>query len=269
MNFIRREAKSILLAGGIFVCSIIVYAVGWLNPLERWLSVVVQPGFHVFYATLDTISPLYTTSDSALLAENTALKDLLAKEVRSNHDLQIQVSQYEEYKEQLAFAQEKNYDIIPAKIISRVGQVELNQLLLINRGSSHGMKVGYPVTYGTGLLLGTISVVHESYSEVTLTTDETSQIQGNVANEKNGASGIVSGQFGTNLIMNYILKEQSIAPDQIVITNGQDRWIPSGLILGIVQNVTDEPSDVFKSATITPLARYGNNAIVSVITPKL
>lgn len=269
MNFLQREAKLILLAGAVFLLTIVIYAAGWLNPLERWLSVFAQPVFNVFYASLDTASPLFRTTDAALRAENTNLKDLLVKTVRDNHDLQIQVSQYEEYKDQLAFAQEKDYDTIPAKIISRVGRVEINQLLLINRGSSHGMQVGYPITYGKGILLGTVSVVHESYSEVTLVTDETSQIQGVVENRDNGASGIITGEFGNSLTMDYILKDQSITTNDIVTTNGQDRWIPGGLVLGIVQAVSDEPSEVFKSATISPMARYGNNSIVSAIIPKL
>lgn len=269
MNFLRREAKLILTAGVIFFLTMVIYVAGWLNPLERWLSVLVQPAFNVFYSTLDTVSPLYRTTDATLLAENTALKDLLVKVVRDNHDLSIEISQYQEYEEQLAFAQEKDYDTIAAKIISRVGAIEINQLLLINRGSSHGIQVGYPVTYGKGQLLGTVSVVHEGYSEVTLITDETSQIQGVVENFKTGASGIISGEFGTSLKMEYILKDQAIAPNDIIITNGQDRWIPSGLVVGVVQAVNDEPSDVFKSATITPLARYGNNSIVSVLVPKL
>ena len=86
---------------------------------------------------------------------------------------------------------------------------------------------------------------------------------------ENAASGIITGEFGTSLTMSYILKDQTIAPNDIIITNGQDRWIPGGLVIGIVQAVSNEPSEVFKSATITPVARYGNNAIVSVIVPKL
>lgn len=269
MNFLRREVKSILLAGAFFLITLTIYAAGWLNPLERWLSVFVQPAFNVFYASLDTISPLFLTTDATLQAENTTLKDLLVKTVRENNDLQLQIAQYDEYKEQLEFAQEKDYEIIPAKIISRVGRVEINQLLLINRGSSHGIQVGYPITYGKGVLLGMVTVVHESYSEVTLITDETSQVQGTVMAVENAASGIITGEFGTGLAMEYILKGQAISQNDLIITNGQDRWIPSGLVLGIVQSVTDEPSDVFKSATISPVMRYGNNSIVSVITPKL
>lgn len=269
MNFFRREVKSILLAGAFFLTTLAIYAVGWLNPLERWLSVFVQPAFNVFYATLDTVSPLFLTTDATLQAENTSLKDLLVKTVRENNDLQLQIAQYEEYREQLEFAQEKDYEVIPAKIISRVGRVEINQLLLINRGSSHGIQAGYPITYGKGILLGLVTEVHESYSEVTLITGETSQVQGTVASVENAASGIITGKFGTGLAMEYILKDQAIAQNDLIITNGQDRWIPNGLILGVVQSVTDEPSNVFKSATISSLARYGNNSIVSVIIPKL
>lgn len=269
MSSVRQHSKTLMSAVVTVILLVILYAGGWLKPLEHWLGVAVQPGFHIFYSLLDTLSPLYASTDSSLLAENITLKDTLAKVARENHDLQTQISQYQEYKEQLEFARGQNYSIAPAKIISRVGQSDVNQIILINQGSSQGIGVGYPVIYGTGILLGTVTTVHDTYSEVSLLTNEASQIQGMVQAVGTDTSGIIRGQFGTALVVEYILKDQPIQAGDMIVTNGQDRFIPSGLVIGTVQTVSEIPSDVYKSATLTPLLRYGNNAIVSVILPKL
>lgn len=269
MNNVRQHPKTLVSVVLTIAILLIVYAGGWLKPVEHWLGVTIQPGFHIFYALLDTISPLYSTNDSTLLAENITLKDTLAKVVRENHDIQTQLNQYQEYKEQLEFARDQEYTIVPAKIISRIGQSDVNQIILINQGASQGVVVGYPVIYGAGIILGTVSTVHDSYAEVSLLTNETSQIQGMVQGVGVNSSGIIRGQFGTALVLEYILRDQPITTGDMIVTTGQDRFIPSGLVIGTVQTVTQTPSDVYKSAVVTPLLRYGNNAIVSIILPKL
>lgn len=265
----REHQKTIIRAVSVIGLLLMAYAGGWLRPIEHWVGVTVQPGFAVFYAVLDTISPLYQTTDAILLAENTTLKDTLVKVVRANHDLQTKITQYQQYQEQLEFAQNQNYTVVPAKIISRIGQSDVSQMIIINQGSSQGLAVGYPVMYGTGLLLGIVTTVHDTSAEVSLLTNDTSQVQAMVqsADTTTNTSGIIQGQFGTSLIFSYILKDQPIATGNTIVTNGQDSYIPSGLVIGTVQAVEENPSALFKSATVRPLLRYGNNAIVSVILP--
>ncbi len=264
----RQPIKTVAAVGITIALLILLSVSGWLRPVEHWVGLTVQPAWHVLYTIVDSISPLWRTTDNVLLAENTNLKDLLTKVVRENHSLQTQLIQYQQYQEELAFARQNDYDILPAKIISRLGQKNNSQLLLINRGSSHGLKVGYPIIYGTGALLGTVSTVHDTSAEVTLLTHSTSQWQGMVAGSSPPTAGIVRGQFDTSLIFEYVLKEQALTVGDVIVTNGQDQFIPAGLVMGIVATVSAAPSELFQSATVTPLQRYGNNAIVSVIIPK-
>lgn len=258
-----KTVVGVLITMGVLV---IFYASGWLRPIEHWLGIVVQPAFHVFYAVLDTVSPLYTTTDSTLLAENTALKDMLVQVVRKNHTLETQINQYKEYEEQLAFARTQEYTIIPARIISRTSLGDISQVVIINRGSNDELMVGYPVIYGAGVFLGLVTVIHDTSAEVTLLTHETSQVQAMIESHT-ATTGIIRGQFGTSLQFEYILKDQPISEGDVVISNGQDQFIPSGFVIGTVETVTESPSDLFKYAAVTPLIRYGNNAIVSVIVP--
>jgi len=235
--------------------------------VEHWASTAAQPALGLAYATIDSFSPLYSTTDSVLLEENRTLKEQLTSVIQQNHELQVQMQQFDEYQAELAFAQEQNYSILPAKVITRVGTPAVGQWLYINRGQADAMQAGYPVMYGPGMLLGVISEVHESYSEVRLVTNDDSVVQGQTQTAV-PTTGILIGQFGTSLRMDYVLKDQAITVGDVIVSNGQDNDIPAGLVIGTIEQVVNEPSELFQSAVVSPMVRYGNNAIVSVVVPK-
>ncbi|MBI4407642.1 MAG: rod shape-determining protein MreC [Candidatus Kerfeldbacteria bacterium] len=266
MKFFRDQARQLGLVLGVILIAVVLYYAGWLRPVEHWASTVAQPWLGLAYATIDSYSPLYSTTDSTLLAENRTLKDQLTSVVQQNQDLQVQLQQYDDYQAELKFAQQREYTILPAKVTTRLGSSTVGQWLYINRGSTDGIAVGYPVIYGPGMLLGVVDTVHESYSQVELLTNDGTTIQGQTQTTA-ATTGILQGQFGTSLMMNYIVKDQPIAVGDVIVTNDQDRLIPAGFIIGTVGQVTDEPSELFKSALVNPMVRYGNNAIVSVVLP--
>ncbi len=266
MKFFQDQARQLAVLLGLIAAAIVLYYAGWLRPFEHWVSTAAQPAMSLAYATIDSFSPLYSTTDTTLLAENRTLKDQLSSVVQQNSALQTELQQYTEYKEELDFAQQSDYTLQPAKITTRIGTGAVGQTLYINVGQLDGLQPGYAVIYGPGMLLGIITNVHESYSEVGLLTNDASSVQGRTQTEAH-TSGVVIGQFGTSLLMQYILKEQQIAVGDLIVTNGQDHFIPAGLIIGTVEAIADEPSDLFKTATISPMVRYGNNAIVSIVIP--
>lgn len=266
MKFFQDQARRLFTMVGLIVAAVVVYYLGWLKPIEHAVSLAAQPALGLAYATIDSFSPLYSTTDSTLLSENRTLKDQLASVIEQNRQLQVNVQQLQDYQAEIEFAQKKSYTIQPAKVIARLGDAAIGQWLYIQLGESDGIEVGYPVIYGPGMMLGVVEAVHESYSEVKLITNDDSFIQGQTQTDA-ATAGVLTGQFGTSLLMQYIIKEQAIAEGDVIITNGQDRFIPAGLIIGTVETVTEETSNLFKSASITPMVRYGNNAIVSIVIP--
>lgn len=267
MKFFRDQARQLLIMLGVVAAAVVMYYAGWLQAIEHWASTAAQPALSLTYATIDSLSPLYSTTDRILLEENRTLKDQLTSVVQQNHELQVQLQQFQEYETELAFAQQQDYTIVPAKVITRVGTAAVGQWLYINRGQADGMQVGYPVVYGSGMLLGMVATVHESYSEVRLITNDDSIMQGQTQTST-PTTGILIGQFGTSLSMEYVLKDQAMAVGDVIVTNGQDNLIPAGLVIGTVEQVMNEPSELFQSAMVSPMVRYGNNAIVSVVVPK-
>lgn len=266
MQLLRERIRIISIVTGSILLLSIVQFFGGLAPIERGISVVIQPIEHMMYSTLNTVFPLYTSDEATLVAENSTLKEQLAQVVSQNEQLETELDQYKEYKDQLAFAQTNEFLIVPAEIISRVGQDTTAQIITINKGSDDGVQEGYPIMYSEGVLLGTVYHVTPTYSEIALITGGLVQVQGQAQNESH-TSGLITGEFGTSLRMDLILKDKPLVASDLVTTNGHDRHIPAGLVLGSVQTIEDESSELFKTAILTPIVRYDTHSIVSVIVP--
>ncbi|MDP3971179.1 MAG: rod shape-determining protein MreC [bacterium] len=266
MNFIRQHIRLISVTVIIIFLLILFYNIRILKPLEKGFSYILQPVQSVLFRNVDSYAKTFATDESSIIEENSRLKDQLIELSLQNSEATTKLSQYQEYENQLKFVNESEFNMLPAKIISRVGQGTTTQLITINQGESAGVKTGYPVLYNEGAVIGIVYATEEERSEIALITSNLIQLQGMIQNDAR-TPGLVHGEFSTGLAMEYILRENPIDVGGIVITNGQDKDVPQGLIIGTVQSVDDEASELFKTAKITPLVRYSSNSIVSVVIP--
>jgi rod shape-determining protein MreC len=265
MQYVGKSIRAVLQGGLLIAVLAILYRFGAMIWVEQALSVVVMPVQAQLYALVTTMSPLHSTNDAALLTENTQLKIELEKLVQDNNRLSEEVSNFNDYQQAFNFTQERSLNLIPAKFISRVSKENSIDLLTINQGTAAGVQEGYPVIYGQGTVLGVVYHATETHAEVAPITSNLIRIRAMVQNDTK-TEGIISGAFGTGLTMGYILKDKPIAVGDIIVTNQQDA-IPAGLIIGSVESVTDESSELFKSAAVRPLWRYDHNALIAVVRP--
>ncbi len=266
MSFFRDNSRSFTIAVTVTVVLLIFYYVGALTSVERLFNLVVEPFQSVTYSVTNSLSPLYEDSTESIVTENSTLKAQLATLTTKNSELTTHLAQYQEYEEQLKFARQNEYTFVPAKIISRVGQGTSTQIVTINQGTHNGIANGYPVIYGDGILIGIVVNAQDSYSEVALVTGSFISIQGMIQNDAK-TPGLIRGEFGTGLLMDLILKDNPVAIGDTVITSGQDQYIPRGLLIGTVDVVRDESSELFKQATLRPVLPYENSSVVSIIVP--
>lgn len=266
MEFLRQHVRQLAASGTAIVLLILTYQLGWLAPLQRTLGWILQPVEERLYDIIDQVRPIHETTSGEVVSENNRLKDQLVQLAQQNYQLQTRIEQYKDYQNQLNFAEEKQYHFLSAKIISRVGQNDTLEMFSLNQGQAQGVVVGSPVVYNDGVLIGIVHQVEDNYSEVTVLTNSTTKLQALVINDAK-TKGLLSGAFSTGLTLEYVLKEQPIAPGDVVITI-QDNLVPEGLIVGTVQSVNDQSSELFKSAMIVPIIHYDANSIVSVIIPQ-
>ncbi len=139
--------------------------------------------------------------------------------------------------------------------------------IVLGVGTGDGVHLDDIVVSETGVV-GRVSEVGANYSKVVLVTDSASTVSALVQGSR--AAGIVRGQFGDTLVMDWILQTEDVKIGDIVITaglaiGGDVRSLyPKGLVLGKVVEVTKGDTGTFQRAILVPAVdlRHLENVLV-------
>jgi len=139
-------------------------------------------------------------------------------------------------------AQYRGYTGVTADVIGLpVSQWE--QVIVVNAGSSKGIKLSMPVLGANGLL-GQVVDVGPNYAKVRLITDQNSGIASYLQN--NRAQGITRGSLSGDLTMNFVSMDATVTVGDTVITSGLGGVFPKGLVIGQVSKVSKEVNSLYK-----------------------
>jgi rod shape-determining protein MreC len=187
------------------------------------------------------------TQDSAEIAkENDQLRDLL--------DLSLRHPDY------------KQYDT--AQVISWNASNWASSFTIGKGSANSKVKVGDCVITETGALIGIVSDVQANSSTVTTVLDTKFSYGAYI--ERNDERAIAEGDFTLMkqglLKLNYLQDNTDIIMGDTIITSGKGGVLPSGLIIGTVQEVLTYPTGISRYATIKPNADLKSLANVYLIT---
>jgi rod shape-determining protein MreC len=144
-----------------------------------------------------------------------------------------------------------------AEVVSRDG-LPWYRTLTVNKGTDDGVALDAPVISPTGVV-GRIIAVGPHAAKVQLLQDRESGA--GVLIERSRVTGVVSGQVGfsdsgsRDLVMKYVPDLADVAVGDLVMTSGQDRIYPKGLVVGRVRFV-GKGSGLFKEILVEPSARF-------------
>ena len=133
---------------------------------------------------------------------------------------------------------------------------------LINLGRKDGVRIGYAVINGDGLVGRTVDT-GESFARVLLLNDLNSRIP--VLVGPAGVRGLASGDNSAELQLNFLPDDATTYPGDEVYTSGSDGVLPRGLRVGVV---TGTPG----ALKVKPFAKLNSLDAVSVLffdTPAL
>jgi len=154
----------------------------------------------------------------------------------------------------LALQRNVPFESVPAPVIARDPSGVLHSIVL-GIGSDDGVKPGHVVLSDQGLV-GRVSEVGTNYSKVLLVTDSSSVVSALVQGSR--ATGIVRGQFGDSLIMDWLLQTEPVKEGDVVITAGLGigdelrSLYPKGLVIGTIAQVKTAEAAAYNRAIITP-----------------
>jgi rod shape-determining protein MreC len=161
------------------------------------------------------------------------------------------------------------YKLVTGRVIARSPSV-WNSTVGIDVGSDDGVAVDDPVISGDGLV-GRVSSVEGSSSQVTLITDNASAVSAKVV--PGGVQGVIRPDLGDpeSLILDYIDSPKHIHLGQTVVTSGWSAdglssLFPPNLPVGEVTRASIVEQEASQQVRLRPYADMANLDIVQVLT---
>lgn len=162
------------------------------------------------------------------------------------------------------YRQELTYEATPAKILARSSSNEHE--ILIDQGSQQGIREQMAVIVEEGHMIGYTSQINNHTSSVTLLKNINSRIPVAILGETR-TLGLVSGQEGFLLKMDFIPQSENLNVGDVVVTSGLDGNFPSGLIVGVVSEVIQVETSNFQEALIEPIFAPEDFSNVLILDP--
>ena len=216
-----------------------------LVPVERALA---QAGgaFTSFGETLGEIQ--------RLRVDNARQRDEIDRLTLENVRLREQAIAAQQALKLQTAARAIPFETLSAPVIARDPSGVL-QTVMLGVGTDDGVKAGNVVVSEQGVV-GRVSEAGPTYSKVLLVTDPASTVSAIVQGSR--ATGIVRGQYGDTLVMEWILQTEQVEIGDVVITaglavgNDLRSLYPKGLVIGKVVALDRAENAAYKRAIVLP-----------------
>lgn len=231
----------------------------WLNLPKAIIGVLIQPVQYGFYQTGKNIAAQFEfiLKSRQLSYKYTALNKQFADVLSENARLKSELVELKAINSQNQFLNQTIFSLMPAKILSSQPN------LIIDKGSEDGAKVNQPVVYGDSYI-GRIIKAGPKKSVILTSSQPESKIAVFSQNKDGRARGILQGEFGSEVTMTKILHNEVLVVGDFVYSEGSDS-LPRGLVLGTVDRVIDNQTEVFKAALIKPIYELKDLDLLFVI----
>lgn len=259
---------------GFVVTAVLLMAIS-ANPLVRDIQNGIAFAFRPIEVSVDSVAHDLSSIGVALgeidqlRKDNEALRqenDQLRLDNRSAAELRRENDQLTGL---LQLRQGLNFQTMTAAVIARETS-EARRVIVIDRGSDDGIKVGHVVIAAGAALIGRVIEVGSTFSRVLLISDSTSTVIGQLLSS--AATGKVVGQPGGALVMQDVDSTVTVPIGEEVFTAGIELAggirspYPKGLLIGQVVDASRDPNEVVQTVYLQPAAPLDRLEFVLVIT---
>ncbi|AEG59295.1 rod shape-determining protein MreC [Desulforamulus ruminis] len=159
---------------------------------------------------------------------------------------------------------QQNFNTTAAMVIGRDPENWFG-IITLNKGQKDGIVKNMPVVTPSGLA-GRIIAVSRNTSQVMLITDPRSGVGAMIQETRipGVLEGITAGSGGARLI--HVPKDTQLSNGQVVVTSGMGGTFPKGIPIGRIVDVSNEPTGLFKTATVNPFSDLHRLEEVLIIT---
>jgi rod shape-determining protein MreC len=243
----------------------------YIQEAQRGLSFALRPFQGAIAGFADGVAEVAgaVTEIDELRTENAALRDENARLANENARLQALRAENDGLTALLQLQSGFDHQTVATRVIGRES-LENRRLVVLDRGADDGIAEGDAVIVQGGALVGRVTTVGPSFAKVTLISDASSTVVGQLLSS--GATGDVIGQAGGVLVMRNIDSSVSIGLEEEVFTAGIELAggvrspYPRGLLVGSVVDVQLDANDVVQTAFLDPAGALDSFELALVIT---
>ena len=183
-------------------------------------------------------------------AENQQLRQQLEMLQLRNRELETQAAEAQRLRALLDFRDtHTEASMLAAQVVG--GSADSgSHTLYLNRGERDHVRRNMAVITPNGIV-GKIVEVQPAISQVLLINDKDSGVGALFPDSR--THGVVKGSGDPEPRMDYIVNDEKVAVGQMVVTSGDDRIFPKGLMVGTVSNAA--PGNPFQAIRVKPAAR--------------
>ena len=256
INAISRHRPLALLAG-VIVAQVLLLAYQIrrdhdVRLIRRWSAEASMPaarGGTWFFSRLGGIWSGYVSLHNAH-NENAQLRAEVGQLQLRNSELETEASEAHRLETLLNFRDaHPEAQMLAAQVIGASAD-PASDTLFINRGEQDRVKRNMGVITPDGVV-GKIVEVFPNMAQVMLMTDKDMGVGAMFAISR--THGVVKGTGEPLPWMDYIVNDEKVAVGDTVITSGEDRIFPKGLLIGIVASA--KAANPFQKIQIRPAAR--------------
>ncbi len=260
----KRPVNRIVVIVVVGLMLVVLGRVGALRPVTRVLGIVGAPVMRVFQnaggATGGFFGFLSSVKDlNRRNAELTRQVSDLRLQLAADAEMRVQDAAL---KQQLGFSGGSSPQTVPAQILAYQPD-NFRAFVTINRGKRGGLANGMAVT-SQGALVGKLVNVQDDTAQVFLLSDPDFRVA--VVDQDSRATGTVSGQIGSGLILANVPQDQAIKPGDTLITSGLGGDFPKGLLVGRIEAVSHRDNAIFQSAQVVASVKVDQLELVFVMT---
>jgi rod shape-determining protein MreC len=152
------------------------------------------------------------------------------------------------------------WQFLEARMISQTEPIK------INKGKAHGVVEGMMVI-SENILIGKVVSIEESFSVIEKVDSPSLKIPVVVKKLGQGsiqARGLLSGQYKNKLFLDRVLQGEMIQKGDLVVTSGEEGWLPD-LLIGQIEEVIPKSAELYQRAQVSSLLDLNQLRIVFVV----
>lgn len=243
---------------------------GTAGPPRSLLETASRPFLRLFSAASEQIRQVsdYFQGIDRLREENAALRQELEEREKEAQAGLLAAAENQRLRSLLDFtAASQDLTLEPAWVIARSPD-NWQGTVTIDKGTSQGVRAGQCVIDAGGALVGRVKEAGGSWAAVTLLCDGSFQMAGMATSS--GVLGSLEGDLSLlpqgKLKLTCLTKEDPVRAGEGVVTFAAQESYPSGLVVGRVTALEEDPGGLTRSAILTPAADLDNLGQVFVVT---